>query len=193
MPSVLDIALGELVGGRAEQMLAGEAGPGHGEGHAVLGTSDASWTHATALDFAPSRMSTSSGAKPRHDPRPGPGCGDHAGSVRGPLSDWTFAPETIPFDARHQFEFLPGGLLLFDTGAIDAADSRIVEYAMDRSTCTFTQRWERRDDPPTYEWALGDVARDAEGGTRATWTTAGRIDWIRAAGDRYASLSMPAE
>ncbi len=95
-----------------------------------------------------------------------------------------------PATHQHQHQGTDGGLLVFDNGEDGVADSRAVEYAVDRDAGTAEQVWELVPDPGLMVYALGDVARLAGGSTVVTWATAGRIQQVDPAGDTLWQLDL---
>jgi hypothetical protein len=90
---------------------------------------------------------------------------------------------TSLFGRQHQFEVLDDGIVVFDNGDPDAADSRAVEYALDAAAGTAALRWEYHLDPPRYNVALGDVDRLPNGNTLVTFSALGQIDEVTPEGE----------
>ena len=83
---------------------------------------------------------------------------------------------------QHQFDAIDGGLLVFDNGSTEEADSRVVEYAIDLEGGTAEEVWVYRPDPTLYNYALGSVVR-IDDTTLVSWTTAGRIEQVSPEGE----------
>ncbi len=85
-----------------------------------------------------------------------------------------------PFEAQHHAQILGAdeGLLVFDNGLPERADSRVVEYALDPAAGTARQVWQTHLDPPVYCAAQGDARRLDDGTTLITWSMQGQIDQV---------------
>lgn len=101
--------------------------------------------------------------------------------------DWAFGGTTNTFEItgstfehQHQFQRGEDTMLVFDNDG-QAANSRVIEYAMDYEAGTAEEIW-------SYglgQWnvVLGDVRRLDDGDTLATWSVYGRIDRITPEGE----------
>ncbi len=90
---------------------------------------------------------------------------------------------TPQVELAHQFQMLPGKVLIFDNGPTTRGWSQVLEMALDEDAMTVELLWSYRHDPDLYVFAKGDVERFADGGTQAVWSSAGEIQNLNAAGD----------
>lgn len=112
-------------------------------------------------------------------------------TLGGYHDDYTWAEGTERPDGQHGFEFVtPGELLLFNNGPEDARASHAMAYEIDQEARTIREVWSYHHDPELYVYALGDVERRQDGGTRVTWSTAGTIDQLDNEGQLEWSLSI---
>lgn len=152
---------------------------------------DLTWTHANALDYDDTSDTYQIGLRNLDTiltvARDGTVL-DHFG---GPVSDWTFAEGSVPFDGQHQFALTADRALVFDNGPEDRRASQAIEYALDAQTKTATQIWSYQGEPPTYVFAGGDVHRDRMGATWVTWTTAGQLQRVDADGQVEMQIDAP--
>lgn len=111
--------------------------------------------------------------------------------VGGDHSDYVDAQGSSALTAlQHQFEVVPGGLLVHDNGSTEAQASRAVEYTLDPETGKAELVWEYFPDPPCYNYALGDVTRLPAGNTLVTWSMGGQVDEVNPHGDRVWRLNV---
>ncbi len=87
------------------------------------------------------------------------------------------------FAGQHQFQLLPGGLVVFDNGNDIPAGSRAVEYSLDGEAWEIEQIWEYRADPILYCVGLGDVSRLRDGNTIVTWSSNGVLEEVSPEGE----------
>ena len=144
---------------------------------------DLGWTHANAVDFD---AATGTYHVSIHNldciVEIDRGTGEQLALVGGESSDFALSDgSTDLFHRQHQFELLPGGILVFDNGVSESQDSRAVEYALTDGTAE--PLWEYRQDPPTYTVAMGDVQRLPSGNTLITWGSLGQMDQITPDGE----------
>ncbi len=133
------------------------------------------WTHANALDYDPGTDSYWLGLRNLDTlVRVERATGEIVDSVGGTNPTVPFADASDAFSGQHQFQWLEDGLLVFDNSPDDRI-SRPVEYGWDTQRTTLSKRWEYFSDPEIWNYALGDVERDAEGGTRVTYSPAGVV------------------
>ncbi|RME27508.1 MAG: hypothetical protein D6798_04395 [Deltaproteobacteria bacterium] len=72
---------------------------------------------------------------------------------------------TTIVDYGHQFDFVDGGLLVFENGDSTRQSSRAVEYEFDEADPVMRLRWSYEPDPSLYSFSLGDVERLDSGDT----------------------------
>ena len=102
--------------------------------------------------------------------------------VGGPTSTYAFASEQDqPYD-QHQFQWVDGGILIFDNHT-EASGSRALELALDDVLLTATPANEIRHEPEFWVYAMGDVDRDGDGGTLISWATSGVISEVGSNGE----------
>ncbi len=102
----------------------------------------------------------------------------------GQHSDFTLpGGGTQLFARQHQFHLLGDGIVVFDNGDPEGADSRAVEYALDEAARTVELRWEYHLDPPRYNVAMGSVERLPNGNTLITFSSLGQIDEVTPEGE----------
>lgn len=101
-----------------------------------------------------------------------------------------FAAGSEAFSGQHQFQWLSDGLLVFDNSPDDRV-SHPVEYAFDAGRTTLIQRWAYYADPEIWNYALGDVERDAVGGTLVTYSPAGVVIQLNADDSVRWQMSSP--
>jgi len=111
--------------------------------------------------------------------------------VGGKLSDYQMAyGSELPFKSQHQFQFLDGGILLFDNGTTDTMASRALELSLDPDSSEAEIVWEHSSDPVLFSPFLGDVTRTDRGDTLITWSNAGQIDLISPEGQVHWRLNV---
>lgn len=98
-------------------------------------------------------------------------------------------PELDAFHEQHQFQLLPGGVLVFDNGETEGVSSRTIEYAWSGEGAVEAV-WRHIPDPTLNCYALGDVTRLGNGNTGITWSTAGRIDEITPGGELVSQIAL---
>lgn len=144
-------------------------------------TTESTWTHANALDYDPATdgywLGIRNFSSINHVDR---ATGTITAAIGGDTPTLLYADPADATSGQHQFEWLPdGGILIFDNGYATQS-SRVVEFGL--SGQTLTRRWQWLPDPPVWNYALGDVERDDDGGTRVTLSTAGEIVQLDADG-----------
>jgi len=107
----------------------------------------------------------------------------------GVYSDFELLQGT-PIQGEHQFDVLPGGLLVFDNREDPVEGSRVVEFALDEGEGTAEQTWEYFTEPRVYCYVLGDVTRRVDGNTFVTWSTAGQFEELDPAGELVWSANL---
>jgi len=140
------------------------------------------WTHANALDYDATTDSywlslRNIGAIVRIERN----SGEIVESIGLAEPTLRFADPADAFDGQHQFQWLSDGLLVFNNSWSDK-ESRPVEYAVDEARTLLTKRWEYAPEIPIWNYALGDVERDPDGGTRITYSVAGLVRQVDAVG-----------
>jgi hypothetical protein len=131
--------------------------PGHG------------WTHTNALDYDPVADAFTVGVRnlgtlERVDRATGT-CPWGFGGIGG-----TVALTGDRFVHEHQFEQIPGGMLVFDNANTNTG-SRVIEYSFDEAALTAQSErtFTTTDSPPLYTFIMGDVHRVADGETLIAW------------------------
>lgn len=149
-----------------------------------LNDSDGNWTHFNHIVYDPSDDSVIVSIRNFNAlVKIARASGEVVWRMGGHRSDFRWEGGADPFYGQHGFELLDdGGLLLFNNGTAEEASSHAVAYDVDWDTRTLTQTWRQDHDPELYIWAMGDVERRGDGGTRITWSTAGEIQQYDAAG-----------
>jgi len=111
--------------------------------------------------------------------------------IGGESSDYdNVTDEELLTTYQHQYDLTADSILVFDNGDDETTESRVVEYALDDDAGTAERIWEYATDPPTYCYALGDVARLDDGSTLVTWSTAGIMDRVSADGELLSRFSL---
>ncbi len=108
--------------------------------------------------------------------------------IGGPESTYTFATQADRPKWQHQFQFLDGGVILFDDR--DEDPSRVLELTLDETTATATAAWTWTHPKNLEVYILGDVDRAADGSTLAVFSTSGVIDDIAPDGELRWELSL---
>jgi len=80
------------------------------------------------------------------------------------------------FQRQHQFEFIDGGVLVFDNGLVSESHSQVIEIALDTGAWTADLASTYESDPSLYSMVLGDVARLPNGNDLVAWSTAGVVE-----------------
>ena len=151
------------------------------------------WTHANGIEYVPSEDAYYLAMK-------GPGTvakiprstATVEWLLNGRLNQFAFLDGAVPGVLQHQFEVLGDGhLLLFDNGSMDRGYSRAVELQLDVAARTAKELWSYSSVPPIFVFAKGDVQRYADGATQVTWSTAGEIQMVDAAGTLLWQLNSP--
>jgi len=110
----------------------------------------------------------------------------------GALGDFEAVGDTKPFDGQHQFDVIPGGIVIMDDGVPGGKEwARVVEYSLDLDAGTYRQEWEYIADPPLTNYILGDVTRLESGNTLVTWSEHGQIDLVDPDGTLLWRLNLP--
>lgn len=150
------------------------------------------WTHANALDYDPETDTYALSMLGLSEiiviDR---ATGEVLRKVGGDDSDYVFSGgDAKPFEVQHQFQFVDGGLLLFNNGTPDEMASQALELALDDDTGEASTKWSFTTDPPVYCPALGDVNRLNDGDTLVTWSGAGQMDRISPDGELLWRLNL---
>lgn len=95
------------------------------------------------------------------------------------------------FHHAHQFERIPGGMLVFDNDGAPGQVSRVIAYDFDPDAGTARSTGEIVADPPLFSFILGDVHRLDDGGTMVIWSAAGTLDRYDADGVRGFRAEAP--
>lgn len=149
------------------------------------------WTHANALDYDAESDSYWLGLRNLDMlVKIGRDSAEVVERVGGEDPTLPFAGSTEAFSGQHQFQWLEHGLLVFDNSADDRI-SHPVEYAFDANRTTLTQVWAHYADPVIWNYALGDVERDNDGGTRITYSTSGVVLQLNADDSARWQMSSP--
>lgn len=147
-----------------------------------LDDSDSTWTHVNALRYDAENdalyvniRNFSSLIKVDRQ------TGDVLWTLGGYHDDYTWGADTEKPYGQHGFQFVtPDTLLMFNNGGGAAAASHAMEFNIDQEAHTIDQTWSYHHDPELYIWAMGDVERRSDGGTRVTWSTAGTMQQLDA-------------
>ncbi len=149
------------------------------------------WTHANALDYEAASDSYWLGLRNLDMlVKIDRASGEVVEQIGGDDPSLPFAGPTEAFSGQHQFQWLEDGLLVFDNSADDRV-SHPVEYAFDADRSTLTEVWAHHADPVIWNYALGDVERDHEGGTRITYSTSGVVLQLNADDSARWQMSSP--
>lgn len=142
-----------------------------------------SWTHANTVDV---REEGGWWLSFRNDSRivevlEDGSVGRHLG---GEESSWTFTDRADQPKFQHGFQFVDGGVVIFDDrNPGTGEDSRVLELALDDTAMTAQAVGEWHHDPPIEVYALGDVDRAEDGSTLATFSSAGVISDVSPEGE----------
>lgn len=114
-------------------------------------------------------------------------------TLGGLASDFTFEGGPVnAFSHAHMSVFDEHRALVFDNADHEVPQvSRALEYAIDPDARTVTLVRQVPEPDGTYVAALGDVKDAADGGLLISWTMAGRITEVDAAGATRWQLDMP--
>lgn len=147
------------------------------------------WTHGNALDWDEDTRCYTVGFRGQDAlVEVSADSGEVRRQVGGPTSTYTFVDGAQESFDQHQFQWVTGGVLIFDNG-VSETGSRAVEFGLDDEAGTATERWSYQHDPALWVYALGDVDRASDGSTLVTFSTAGVIDDVTADGDVRWSLT----
>jgi hypothetical protein len=133
------------------------------------------WTHANALAYSAARNTYSLGLRNLDaiveiDAT----TGALLRQVGGEGSTYAFVPPDAAPEDQHQFQWVEGGILVFDNRR-EEVGSRAIELRLDDEAGTATESGAWVHDPPAYVYALGDVHREADGSTLIAWSSAGML------------------
>ncbi len=147
------------------------------------------WTHGNALDWDEETRAYTIGFRGQDAlVEVGADSGEVRRQVGGPTSTYRFVSGAVESFDQHQFQWVDGGVLIFDNG-VSETGSRAVEFALDDEAGTATERWSYQHDPVLWVYALGDVDRADDGSTLVTFSTSGVIDDLSADGEPRWSLT----
>lgn len=92
----------------------------------------------------------------------------------GKHNEFTFTNDTIRFSHQHNIRFISNGnYTLFDNGNFHTPPfSRAVEYKLDQINKTATLKWQYRNTPDIYAFAMGNAQRLDDGNTVIGWGSA---------------------
>lgn len=150
---------------------------------------DGTWTHGNSLDYDETTGAYSLGFRGTDSIiEVSAATGEVLRQVGGPTSTYSFADEADkPFD-QHQFQWVEGGILVFDNHT-DATGSRALELTLDENTVAASKRLEITHDPQFWVYAMGDVDRWEGGDTMVTWSTSGVLTEVNSEGSPIWELS----
>lgn len=148
------------------------------------------WTHANALDYDPSENVYDIGfygmdAIVRVDRD----AGQTVWQLGGSDSDFAFDNPDDRTKNQHQFQFVEGGVVIFDNQTAQSG-SRAIELSLDEEEMTASKAWSWQPANARWSEVLGDVDRGDDGSTLITWSAAGVIDDVAADGSLRWSLSL---
>lgn len=150
------------------------------------------WSHANALDYVPEEDAYYIALKELGTiVKVDRATGTSEWHLNGIANEFTMLNGTQPVALQHQFQLLPGGILIFDNGPYDRGYSQAVEFALDESALTAEEVWSYSADPPIVVYAKGDVYRYADGGTQVVWSSAGEIQNVDPDGNVVWQLNTP--
>jgi len=141
------------------------------------------WSHANTLDYDPDDDAYIVGfrnlsALVKIDRA----SGQRVWQLGGEGGDFTLVDgDRFPYQ-QHQFIIDDAGLLVFDNGPFDEFDSRARRYDIDWNGQTVSEAWSFGHEPPTYNFAYGDVSPLDDGRTLVTWGAHGQIEAVDEAG-----------
>lgn len=102
----------------------------------------------------------------------------------GDNSTYTFADEADRPKWQHQFEFIDGGVVLFDDRVPNTGDpSRVLELELDDAAGTARARWTWTHPQALEVVILGDVDRADDGSTLVVFSSSGVIDDVSPEGE----------
>jgi hypothetical protein len=94
-----------------------------------------------------------------------------------------FAAGSARFLHQHQFQVRGNRLLVMDNDGSSGNESRVLEYELDLARGLATQVWSYVANPAVYTFVLGEPTRFDNGDTFITWSAAGQMERVSAAGD----------
>jgi len=150
-----------------------------------LDTGHYDWTHANALDYDPLSGTYSVSLNGlRVIATIDRQTGELLEQIGGDESDYS-AEEAGGrlFGPQHQFQFLDGGLLVFDNGSAEDYESRVIEVGLDSELMLAEPTWIYSASPALFCPCQGDVSRLPGGSTLITWSPLGQIQEVSPAGE----------
>ena len=155
------------------------------------GEAGSGWTHANAIDHDPATDQYTVSLRNLDTLVRLDRDGDEVlWQLGGDGGDFALPPDqSPPFQRQHQFQMRGDSVLVFDNGAVESADSRAVEYALEPTAGEAHRLWAYAADPPLFSVAFGDVTRLPSGHTLITWSSQGQIDEITEDGAQVWQLS----
>lgn len=141
------------------------------------------WTHANALDYDEARDAFVLGLRNLNTLL-------HVDRQTG-ACDWAFGGVANDVDIdgprfkyQHQFEWVEGGMFVFDNQGARGQESRVLHYDFDDAAKTATLANDLRDPDGLFTFILGDVHQFANEDVMITWGSANRADRVTAEGER---------
>ncbi len=131
------------------------------------------WTHGNALDWDEGSELYTAGFRGQNAIVEFNRAGQTQRQLGGPTSTYEFADKDTAIYNQHQFQWVEGGILVFDNRVAETG-SRAVRYDLDDPTGLATVAWTYEHEPALWVYALGDVDQDDDG-TLVTYSTAGTI------------------
>lgn len=150
---------------------------------------DGTWTHGNALDYDAERDVYTAGfrgvdAIVEVDNE----SGEALRQVGGPTSSYAEIPKSDRQLGQHQFQWIDGGILLFDNHS-EETGSRVLTLALDDELGIATPFRYLQHDPPLYTFAMGDVDLAEDGSLFVTWSSNGVVSDIGPDGEVRWELS----
>ncbi|MBM4391304.1 MAG: aryl-sulfate sulfotransferase [Deltaproteobacteria bacterium] len=131
------------------------------------------WTHGNALDWDEDTQLYTAGFRGQNAIVEFDRSGKLHRQLGGPTATYEFADKAAAIYNQHQFQWVDGGILVFDNRVAETG-SRAVRYDLDDATGLATVAWSFEPEPPLWVYALGDVDENADG-VLVTFSTSGTI------------------
>ena len=150
------------------------------------------WTHANAIDYdVDGDVYTVSLNHQRTLVTIDRQTGELVEQIGGDESDFDFIEgEERTFGPQHQFQFVEGGVLVFDNGTPGDYESRAIEVALDTDLMTAEVSWIHVASPSLFCPCQGDVSRLPSGNNLVTWSTSGQLEEVSPDGEVLWQLNL---
>ena len=150
---------------------------------------DGTWTHGNALDYDAAHDVYTVGFRGVDAiVEVDNASGEALRQVGGPTSSYAELPKADRQLGQHQFQWIDGGILVFDNHT-EASGSRVLAMGLDDDSGVATLAWSLAHDPPLYTFAMGDVDLAEDGSLLVTWSSNGVVTDFGPDGDVRWELS----